>query len=60
MVALVLADALLTSFGGDSIGDLTSAVRRRRGRTRVPGSHAGERDGQPAQKPIGDPEGEEG
>jgi len=33
MVALVLADALLTSFGGDTIGDLRSAVRRRRARS---------------------------
>lgn len=33
MVALVLADALLTSFGGDTIGDLRAAVRRRRGRS---------------------------
>jgi chorismate synthase len=32
MVALVLADALLTSFGGDSMGDLLAAVRRRRRR----------------------------
>lgn len=33
MVALVLADALLASFGGDAIGDLRAAVRRRRGRS---------------------------
>ena len=33
MIALVLADALLTSFGGDTIGDLTAAVRRRRARS---------------------------
>ena len=33
MVALVLADALLTSFGGDTIGDLKAAVRRRRARS---------------------------
>jgi chorismate synthase len=33
MVALVLADALLTSFGGDTIGDLRSAVKRRRQRS---------------------------
>ena len=32
MVALVLADALLTSFGGDSMGDLRAAVARRRRR----------------------------
>jgi chorismate synthase len=36
MVALVLADALLTSFGGDSMGDLLAALRRRRRRTRRP------------------------
>jgi chorismate synthase len=33
MVALVLADELLYSFGGDTIGDLRAAVRRRRRRT---------------------------
>lgn len=36
MVALVLADALLTSFGGDSVGDLLAAVRRRRRRSAGP------------------------
>jgi chorismate synthase len=36
MVALVLADALLTSFGGDTIGDLRAAVARRRRRERRP------------------------
>jgi hypothetical protein len=36
MVALVLADALLTSFGGDTIGDLRRAVARRRRRTARP------------------------
>ncbi|MEO7118843.1 MAG: chorismate synthase, partial [Candidatus Limnocylindrales bacterium] len=36
MVALVLADALLTSFGGDTLADLQAAVRRRRGRSRRP------------------------
>jgi chorismate synthase len=42
MVALVLADALLTSFGGDTIGDLSAAVRRRRGRSLAArGSRAG-------------------
>jgi chorismate synthase len=33
MVALVLADELLYSFGGDTIGDLRAAVARRRRRT---------------------------
>lgn len=37
MLALVLADALLTSFGGDTIGDLRAAVIRRRRRERRPG-----------------------
>jgi chorismate synthase len=36
MVALVLADALLHSFGGDTMGDLLAAVRRRRARSRGP------------------------
>ena len=36
MTALVLADALLTSFGGDTIGDLRAAVARRRRRERRP------------------------
>lgn len=36
MVALVLADALLTSFGGDTMGDLRAAVRRRRARSARP------------------------
>jgi chorismate synthase len=36
MVALVLADALLTSFAGDSMGDLLAALRRRRRRTARP------------------------
>jgi chorismate synthase len=36
MAALVLADALLTSFGGDSIGDLKAAVARRRRRESRP------------------------
>lgn len=38
MVALVLADALLTSLGGDTIGDLRAAVRRRRARSGRPRS----------------------
>jgi len=37
MAALVLADALLTSFGGDTIADLRAAVARRRRRERRPG-----------------------
>lgn len=41
MVALVLADALLTSFGGDTMGDLSAAIRRRRRRA------AGPRPGRP-------------
>ena len=36
MVALILADQLLFSFGGDTIGDLRAAVARRRRRTRAP------------------------
>ena len=36
MVALILADQLLVSFGGDSIGDLRAAVARRRRRTMAP------------------------
>jgi hypothetical protein len=36
MVALVLADALLATFGGDTIGDLLAAVRRRRRRSLGP------------------------
>jgi chorismate synthase len=36
MVALVLADALLTSFGGDTLGDVRAAVGRRRRRERRP------------------------
>jgi chorismate synthase len=38
MVALVLADALLHSFGGDTMGDLLAALRRRRARSRGPRS----------------------
>jgi chorismate synthase len=38
MAALVLADALLTSFGGDTVGDLRAAIARRRRRERRPGS----------------------
>ncbi|MGH2416816.1 MAG: chorismate synthase, partial [Candidatus Limnocylindria bacterium] len=36
MVALVVADELLHSFGGDTIGDLRAAVARRRRRTGRP------------------------
>lgn len=36
MIALVLADQLLTSFGGDTIGDLRAAVARRRRRDKRP------------------------
>jgi chorismate synthase len=36
MAALVLADALLTSFGGDSMADLRAAVARRRRRETRP------------------------
>jgi chorismate synthase len=36
MVALALADSVLTSFGGDTMGDLLAGVRRRRGRARRP------------------------
>jgi chorismate synthase len=36
MAALVLADQLLTSFGGDTLGDLRAAVARRRRRSRRP------------------------
>jgi chorismate synthase len=36
MVALVLADELLATFGGDTIGDLMAALRRRRRRSRRP------------------------
>jgi chorismate synthase len=36
MISLVVADALLTTFGGDTIADLQAAVRRRRLRSRGP------------------------
>ena len=36
MIALALADQLLHTFGGDTIGDLQAAVRRRRARSRWP------------------------
>jgi chorismate synthase len=36
MVALVLADALLATLGGDTMGDLRAAVRRRRARSAGP------------------------
>jgi chorismate synthase len=38
MLALVLADELLATFGGDVMGDLLAAVRRRRRRSRRPTS----------------------
>lgn len=34
MVAVVLADQLLATFGGDTMGDLLAAIRRRRARSR--------------------------
>jgi chorismate synthase len=37
MVALVLADALLATLGGDTMADLLAAVRRRRRRSSGPG-----------------------
>ena len=40
MVALVLADALLQTFGGDTIGDLLAAIRRRRARSQGPRGRA--------------------
>jgi chorismate synthase len=36
MVALVLADALLSAFGGDTLGDFLAALSRRRRRSRGP------------------------
>lgn len=36
MIALVLADQLLATFGGDTMGDVLAAVRRRRSRSRGP------------------------
>lgn len=36
MVAFVLADAILSTFGGDTIGDLLAAVERRRERSEGP------------------------
>jgi len=38
MATLILTDALLTSFGGDSMTDLRAAVARRRRRERRPGA----------------------
>ena len=38
MVALVLADALLWTLGGDTMADLLAAVRRRRRRSAGPGA----------------------
>ncbi|MCY7416988.1 MAG: chorismate synthase, partial [Chloroflexi bacterium] len=36
MISLVIADALLATFGGDTMGDVLAAVRRRRARSRGP------------------------
>jgi chorismate synthase len=36
MIALVVADALLATLGGDTMGDVLAAVRRRRARSRGP------------------------
>jgi chorismate synthase len=36
MVALVLADELLATLGGDTVGDLRAALRRRGRRSRRP------------------------
>jgi hypothetical protein len=41
MLALALADALLADLGGDTIGDLRAAVRRRRVRSAGPRGGAG-------------------
>jgi chorismate synthase len=43
MVALVLADALLATLGGDTMGDLLAAVRRRRARSAGPRRSQGRR-----------------
>ncbi len=43
MIALVLADALLATFGGDTMGDVLAAVRRRRARSRGPRGATGRR-----------------
>lgn len=49
MLALVLADALLTSFGGDTVGDLLAAIARRRRRSRRP---AAGRTDEPSVDPL--------
>jgi hypothetical protein len=36
MLALVLADQIMATFGGDTIGDVRAAVRRRRKRSQGP------------------------
>ncbi len=41
MLALALADALLADLGGDTIGDVRAAVRRRRARSTGPRGRAG-------------------
>jgi chorismate synthase len=43
MVALVLADALLTSLGGNTVGDLRATLRRRRARSAGPRSRRSDR-----------------
>ncbi len=49
MLALALADALLADLGGDTIGDVRAAVRRRRARSAGPrGRRAEARDGLPS------------
>jgi len=41
MLAIVLADALLADLGGDTVGDVRAAVRRRRRRSEGPHGHRG-------------------
>ena len=51
MLALVLADALLADLGGDTIGDLRAAVRRRRARSTGPRGRSGAPAGELASLP---------
>ena len=44
MLALALADALLADLGGDTVGDVRAAVRRRRKRSSGPGGQRGPAD----------------